>query len=124
MAYSNRLRREGSPPADLAAALDWLETNTIALAALAEPGTGPARIRAVLDRISRKQDGKMAAANTANRKRTVVNNAMEYAVELSLLPANPAKTVKWARPRTLKTVDPRAVVNSDQARRFIEAVAA
>jgi hypothetical protein len=32
---------------------------------------------AALDRISRKQDGTMAARNTANRKRMVLGNAME-----------------------------------------------
>jgi integrase len=47
---------------------------------------------------------------------------MEYAVETGALPANPLKTVKWARPRTLKTVDPRTVVNSGQARRLLAAV--
>src|SRR5207245_778205 len=36
----------------------------------------------------------------------------------------PAQTVRWTRPRTLKTVDPPAVVNGDQARRFLAAVAA
>jgi integrase len=70
----------------------------------------------------RKQDGTAAAANTANRKRAVLNNLMQYAVETGALPANPLKAVKWTRPRTLKTVDPRTVVNSDQARRLLVAV--
>jgi integrase len=75
------------------------------------------------DRISKKKDGTAAAANTASRKRAVLNNAMQYAIEIDALPANPLKAVKWTRPRTLKTVDPRAVVNSDQARRLLAAVA-
>jgi integrase len=123
-AYSERLRTGAVPGERLAPILRWLETSTVPLLALAEPGTGPVRVRAILDRISKKQDGNTAAANTANRKRMVVNNAMEYAAELSLLPGNPLTRVKWTRPRTLKTVDPRAVVNSDQARRFLAAVAA
>lgn len=53
----------------------------------------------------------------------VVNNAMEYAAELSLLPGNQLTRVKWARPRALKALDPRGVVNSDQARRLLAAVA-
>jgi hypothetical protein len=76
----------------------------------------------LLSRISRKQDGTAAAANTANRKRTVLNNLMQYAVETGVLPANPLKAVKWTRPRTLKTVDPRTMVNSTQARRLLAAV--
>jgi hypothetical protein len=88
------------------------------------PGTGATRGRAILDRISRRQDGTAAAANTANRKRAVLNSLMRYAIEVKVgaLHANPLKAVKWTRPRTLKTVDPRTVVNSDQARRLLAAV--
>ena len=97
---------------------------TAPLAELAQPGSGPARVRAMLDRISRKQDGKAAAANTANRKR----HGPEQRDGVCLrdrrgCPANPLKAVKWTRPRTLTTVDPRGVVNRDQARRFFAAVA-
>ena len=53
----------------------------------------------------------------------VLTNAMQYAVEVNPLAANPLKAVKWTRPRTLKTVDQRAVTNADQARRFLAAVA-
>jgi hypothetical protein len=45
----------------------------------------------------------------------VLNNLMQYAVEIGALPTNPLEAVKWTRPRTLKSVDPRTVVNSDQA---------
>jgi site-specific recombinase XerC len=121
-AFSDRLRGATEPPADLAAVVRWLKTATVPVADLNRPGTGAARCRALLDRISRKQDGTAAAANTANRKRAVLNNLMQYAVETGVLPANPLKAVKWARPRTLKTVDPRTVVNSDQARRLLAAV--
>jgi len=121
-AYGERLRSNAAPPDDLAAVVAWLETGTVPLVELARPGSGPARVRVMLDRLSRKQDGKSAAANTANRKRIVLNNAMEYACEIGALPANPLKSVKWIRPRTLTTVDPRLVVNPAQARRFFAAV--
>jgi site-specific recombinase XerC len=121
-ALSDRLRGATEPPAELAAMVRWLKTATVPVADLNRPGTGPARCRALLDRISRKQDGTAAAANTANRKRAVFNNLMQYAVETDALPVNPLKAVKWTRPRTLKTVDPRTVVNSDQARRLLSAV--
>lgn len=121
-AYSERLRGRTEPPDDLAAVVQWLESGTIPLAELVQPGSGAGRVRAILDRISHKQDGKPAAANTANRKRIVLNNAMEYACEIEALPANPLKSVKWTRPRALSAVDPRVVINSSQARLFFAAV--
>jgi hypothetical protein len=121
-AFSDRLRSATEPPDDLIAVVRWLQTATVPVADLNQPGTGAARCRALLDRISRKQDGTAAAANTANRKRAVLNNLMQYAIETSVLPVNPLKTVKWTRPRTLRTVDPRTVINSDQARRLLAAV--
>ena len=33
-------------------------------------------------------------------------------IEAGALPANPFEAVKWMRPRTLKTVDPRTVVST------------
>lgn len=121
-AFSARLRDGGEPPGELAAVVKWLEGATVPLAALTAPGAGAARTRALLDRISRKQDGSPAAANTVNRKRMVIGNAMQYAVEMHLLPVSPVAGVKWTRPRTLKTVDPRVVVNPGQARRLLAAV--
>jgi len=53
----------------------------------------------------------------------VLGNAMEYACETGVLPFNPLKKVKWTKPRTLRTIDPRVVINSDQARQFLAAVA-
>ena len=121
-AFSNRLRGLPEPPGDLAAVVRWLGTSTIPVSELGGHSAGTARCRALLERISRKQDGTAAAANTANRKRAVLNNLMQYAVETGALPANPFKAIKWTRPRTLKSVDPRTVVNSDQARRLLVAV--
>lgn len=123
-AYSERLKGNAQPPGELAAVIRWLEAATIPVAELAQPGTGAARTRALLDRISRKQDGSPAAANTANRKRMVLGNAMEYACETGVLPVNPIKRVKWIKPRTLRTVDPRIVINIGQARRLLAAVRA
>jgi len=122
-AYSGRLRGEAEPPEDMAPVIKWLAVSTITVAALADPDTGSVHARAILDRISSKQDGTLAAANTANRKRTVLNNLMTYAeVERKLITGNPLKSITWSRPRKLKAVDPRCVINSDQARRLLDAV--
>jgi integrase len=120
-AFSDRLRGATAPPEDLAAVVRWLQTTTLPVADLSRP-EGAIRCCMLLSRISRKQDGTAAAANTANCKRAVLNNLMQYAVETGALPANPLKGIKWTRPRTLKYLDPRTVVNSDQARRLLAAV--
>jgi integrase len=120
--FSKAIRDDNDPPADLAPTIRWLQRNTIRMVDLAGDQS-PVLARRMLDRISRKQDGTVAAANTANRKRTVLGNAMEYACEIGVLPSNPLKKVKWTKPRTLRTVDPRVVINSDQARQFLAAVA-
>jgi len=122
--YSTRIRDNAEPPAYLAPVVRWLEANTVPMVSFTERGTGATLARGMLARISQTKDGKPAAANTANRKRMVLGNAMEYACEIGALPANPLKAVKWTKPRTLTTVDPRVVINAEQARRFFAAVAA
>jgi integrase len=121
--FSDLIRTGNEPPADLVPIIAWLEQNTVRLADLSGEH-GAVLARRILDRISRKADGTMAAANTANRKRMVLSNAMEYACEIGGLPSDPLKRVKWTKPRTLRAIDPRVVINSDQARRFLAAVAA
>jgi hypothetical protein len=119
--FSDLIRTGKEPPPDLSAVVRWLEQNTVRLADLSGD-QGAALARRMLDRISRTQDGTVAAANTANRKRMVLGNAMDYACEIGALPSNPLKRVKWTKPRTLRTVDPGVVINSSQARRFLAAV--
>jgi integrase len=119
-AYSARLRGEVKPPEDIAPVVKWLETATIAVAALSAPETSGVHARAILDRINSKQDDTRAAPNTANRKRAVLNNLMTYAeLERKLVPGNPLKSITWTEPRKLRTVDPRCVINPEQARRLI-----
>jgi integrase len=122
--YSTRIRDGGDPPAELASVVRWLEDNTVSMASFAERGTGATLARGILARISQTKDGRPSAPNTANRKRMVLGNAMEYACEIGVLSANPLKSVRWTRPRTLLTVDPRVVINAEQARRFFAAVEA
>lgn len=123
--FSARIRDESDPPGGVAGTIRWLEGNTKPVSALAETdGSGAAQCRALLDRLSRKLDGTPAAANTANRNRMVLNNVLEYAVEVGLLTANPLKRVKWIKPKTAESVDPRSVINADQARQLLTAVRA
>ncbi|MGW4638037.1 tyrosine-type recombinase/integrase [Sphaerisporangium sp. NPDC004334] len=121
-AFSARIRDGIEPPEELRSVVQWLERNTVPFAELVEESRGPALVRGILDRVSKTKEGTPAAANTANRKRMVLNNAMEYACEIRALPANPLKSVKWTKPKTLTTVDRRVVVNAEQARRLLMAV--
>jgi len=61
---------------------------------------------------------------TVQRRRGVVVNAAEYAVERRLLTQNPITNHARKAPRTVQTVDRRVVVNAVQARALLNAVAA
>lgn len=122
-AYSERLQKKSSePPEDLLPALRWLERNTIDMAELDPEGRGPEIARAVLDRLSVKQDGTPAASSTVHRKRVTFNNALEYACERRTLSGNPLKRIQRARPRTVSTLDMRVAVSPEQAARLLAAV--
>lgn len=118
-AYVAPRRAEGPPPDRLARAVDWLSRNTVDLADLEDPG----RARAVLDALTRSVDGTPAAATTVARKRAVLSNCLELAVEQGLLQANPLSRLRWRAPRVNEVVDPATVVNPDQARALLDAVA-
>jgi integrase len=79
-------------------------------------------MRCVLDALCVKLDRKPAAATTTYRKRAVVYNALGFAVELDLLPANPIDRVQWKAPEVAVTVDRRVVANPDQVRAVLRAV--
>ncbi len=50
----------------------WLHTATVMVADLNRPVTGAARCRALLDRVSRKQDGTAAAAFTPSESASLL----------------------------------------------------
>ena len=68
----------------------------------------------MLDQATGRLDGKTAAASTARRHRTVLANAMDYAVELGLLDTNLIRALKWTAPKVSGQVDRRCVVNRDR----------
>jgi integrase len=111
-------KQRGNCPDDAAAILSWVSRNTKPVAALADP----AAARAVLDAAGTLLDGRAAAPSTVRRNRTILHNALEYAVELGLLHRNPIKAIKWKAPKTTHEVDRRCVVNHTQARWLLTAV--
>jgi integrase len=116
----NKARRDaGGPPAELAAAVRWLETGTVDLSAL----TDAALVRKALDTIAlRTKDGGAASASTIARKRAIFSGALKYGVELRLLDVHPLSLVSWVAPKHDDEVDRKAVVNPVQARALLAAV--
>ncbi|MET8741933.1 site-specific integrase [Streptomyces sp. NPDC004728] len=106
------------PPADVAEALAWIAEHTYKMTEVARSD----RLRAALDAISKKLNGKPAADNTVNRKRMVLSNVLRYAVERTILPTNPLGTVDWTTPERDDEVDFRYVPNPRQAAVLIDAV--
>jgi integrase len=105
-------------PEEIRAAIAWLERSTRNVGDLGQPAV----VRAALDALTRRADGKTAAPATIQRQRGVLVNVMEYAVERDLLTRNPVTSLAWKAPRTVKGVDKRVVVNPGQARALLGGV--
>jgi hypothetical protein len=118
--YAFNTKQRDEAPTDVAETLAWVARNSAQLSALAAAATA----RRMLDQATVRLDGKNAAASTARRHRIILANAMDYAVELGLLAANPIRTLKWTAPKVSSQVDRRSVVNPLQARALLEAVRA
>ena len=73
--------------------LAWARRHSLPLTSLAKPVAA----RHALHAITLRLDGGRAAAATITRKRAVFRNALGYAAELGLLPANPLSQIAWAR---------------------------
>jgi hypothetical protein len=110
--------RNLTPPDETTAALEWIATASLTVAALEEAAT----IRLALDACARTLAGKPAAASTQRRKRAVFHNAVSYAVELKLLAANPVDQIQWKAPAVAQTVDRRVVAGPAQVTVLLAAV--
>jgi hypothetical protein len=75
-------------PADVRAALQWVERNTRPVSALSKPEV----LRPMLDSLTVRLDGKPSASSVVSRRRKVLNTAIEYAIEIGYLKANPMPT--------------------------------
>ncbi|GAB2764087.1 tyrosine-type recombinase/integrase [Salinifilum aidingensis] len=117
-AFHAERRDSVEQPREVRQALKWLAENTRPVSALADPAV----LREVVQLIATRLDGKPAAASVVARKRAVVHNALDYAVERGLLAENPLPNLKWKPPKTVQAIDKRTVVNPQQARRLLDAV--
>jgi integrase len=119
-AFNTSARNLAAPSAKYAAAVAWVERNSLPIDKVADSAT----CRAALDALTKLPSGADAAPTTVNRKRFAFHQALEYAVEAKHFPANPLDSVKWRRPRTVDAVDRRSVVNPVQARTLLDSVRA
>ncbi|GAT69019.1 integrase [Planomonospora sphaerica] len=111
--------RELPRPEEIRTALAWLERHSLRVSDLAKVRN----VRLGLDALTLRLDGGAAAATTIARKRSVFYNALQFAVDLEELPANPIDKVKaWKPPKVREVVDRRVVVNPVQARELLTAV--
>ena len=118
--YGFNTRQRAVPPEDVTEVLAWIGHNSLPVSALAEPTVA----RRMLELSTSRLDGANAAASTARRHRTILANAMDYAIELDLLETNPIRALKWTAPKVSSQVDRRSVVNPRQARALLAAVRA
>jgi integrase len=117
-AFNATRRADPHCPDEIRDALRWLKQHAVPVSRLGERAV----LRNVLDTISCKPDGKPAAASVISKRRRVLFNVIEYAVERELLAANPLPTFKWKPPKASGGVDKRSVVNPVQARTLLAAV--
>jgi integrase len=110
--------RRAECPEEITTVLRWVERNTRPVSALADPVV----LRGVLDGLTVRLDGAPAAASVADRRRRILHNALEHAVERGLLDRNPIPVLRWTRPRMASGIDRRRVANPIQVRTLLAAV--
>ncbi|MFI0452160.1 tyrosine-type recombinase/integrase [Actinomadura sp. 6N118] len=110
--------RKRPRPAEISEALSWLEKSSLTLDEVYERRN----VRAALNALTLRLDGLPAAASTVARKRAVLYNAFEYAVELEEFERNPIDKVKWTAPKLAEEVDWRVVIGPRQMRECLTAV--
>ncbi|MEV4080793.1 tyrosine-type recombinase/integrase [Nonomuraea fuscirosea] len=117
-AFNTKQRNDA--PEETANVLAWLAKHTRPVSDITEAAT----VRAMLDTATSRLNGKPAATSTARRHKTILQNALDYAVELKLIDSNPIRSLKWKPVKVTYEVDRRSVVNPTQARRLLAEVEA
>jgi integrase len=117
-AFNTNRRGDPDRPSEVSDALRWVESHTKPVAQLSEPVI----LRSVLAAIGTRIDGSAAAPSVASKRRRVLFNALEYAVERGLIQANPLPAFKWKLPKSSGAIDKRSVVNPIQARTLLRGV--
>ncbi|WP_374192988.1 tyrosine-type recombinase/integrase [Streptomyces sp. AV19] len=114
----NRNAWDSEPSDDWHRALTWLEKRSLPMSALEDPLV----VRRALDALTRKLDGKQAAAKTTLRKKAAFSDVLGLAVEKGYFAANPLSSVRWTNPLATEEVDPECVPNPNQVARLLAAL--
>lgn len=110
--------RSENPPREYADALRWISGASLPIDEVATADG----VRTALRAIGRKLDGSKASPATTVRKRAALSGVLNFAVESRYLDHNPLHDVRRKREPVTDVVDPRVVVNPDQARALLRAV--
>jgi integrase len=116
-AFNPSTRIEDAPD-DVVRSLAWTADHSVPVSRLGDADL----VRAALDALARRLDGKPAAATVVRRKRAVFYNALGYAVERGQLDFNPIDRVQWKAPAVGDAVDRRVVANTAQVEAILRAV--
>lgn len=114
----NAPTRAGDPSPQHAEALRWVIANSVPISHLGQPDG----VREALRAIGQKLDGSRAAPATFARKRAALSGVLNFAVEKGYLSRNLMRELRTVRRTASDTVDPRVVVNPEQARALLAAV--
>ena len=117
-AFNTPKRERSDRPDDVNSVLRWIEKNSLPVSDVMRPEIA----RALHDAAVTRLDGKPGARSFARQRRMILNNAVNYAVELGWLPENPVKAVKWTAPKPSRAIDDRRVANPVQVRTLLRAV--
>lgn len=104
--------RRPNAPADVVLILAWVRRNSLPMAVWSAEET----IDNVLSTISRKLNGKPAAASSVKRDKQILKGSLDHAVRRNLLTVNPLEGLKVANAKTSNAVDKRCLLNPTQAR--------
>jgi integrase len=107
----------GDAPDDIRAALAWLAASSGPVAGLDDH----AALRALLEALSLRLDGKRLAHASLRARRSTLHALLDFAVERKLLGDNPLTGIKTRRRRANDAIDPRRVPSLRQARALLAA---
>lgn len=99
--YKRRTNPEEAIPDEVRVILEWVQRNSLSMAAWEQSD----RVDAVVTALGTRLDGTTAASSSVSRNRRIMNLAMEHAVRHGILSRNPSQRVRAAGaapPRSLR----------------------
>ncbi|MGW5096269.1 tyrosine-type recombinase/integrase [Streptomyces nodosus] len=114
-----RTNPEEPIPDEVRVILDWVQRNTLSMAAWEQSD----RIDTVVTALGTLLDGTTAAASSVTRNRRIMNLAMEYAVRHGILRQNPLPKGKGSgggAPKVAQAIDKRSLLNPEQVTALLD----